>query len=76
MDGKNFMELQYVLELTGTYFFAISGVIATENKEQNWFGAAFTGFITAIGGGSLRDIILGSYPLVWVSDIFFYMLLF
>lgn len=65
------MELQYVLELIGTYFFAISGVVATENKEQNWFGAAFTGFVTAIGGGSLRDIILGSYPLVWVGDKFF-----
>ena len=65
------MNLQYILELVGTYFFAISGVIATEDKEQNWFGAAFTGFITAIGGGSLRDIILGSYPLVWVGDVFF-----
>jgi uncharacterized membrane protein YeiH len=71
LDGKNFMELQYVLELIGTYFFAISGAVATENKEQNWFGASFTGFITAIGGGSLRDIILGSYPLVWVGDVFF-----
>lgn len=65
------MELQYVFELVGTYFFAISGVVATEDKEQNWFGAAFTGFITAIGGGSLRDIILGSYPLFWVGDVYF-----
>lgn len=64
------MELEYLLELTGTYFFAISGVLATED-ENNWFGAAFTGFITAIGGGSLRDIILGSYPLVWVGDVNF-----
>lgn len=65
------MELEYLLELVGTYFFAISGVIASEDKDQNWFGAAFTGFITAIGGGSLRDMILGSYPLVWVGDVFF-----
>lgn len=65
------MELEYALELIGTYFFAISGVVAADYKEQNWFGAAFTGFITAIGGGSLRDIILGSYPLVWVGDVYF-----
>jgi uncharacterized membrane protein YeiH len=65
------MTIQYIFELFGTYFFAISGVMATEDKYQNWFGAAFTGFITAIGGGSLRDIILGSYPLVWVSDVNF-----
>ncbi len=65
------MNLEYVLELVGTYFFAISGVIASEDKDKNWFGAAFTGFITAIGGGSLRDMILGSYPLVWVGDVHF-----
>lgn len=65
------MDLQYIFEIAGTYFFAISGVVATEGKEQNWFGAAFTGFITAIGGGSLRDIILGSYPLFWVRDVTF-----
>lgn len=65
------MELEYFLELIGTYFFAISGVLASEDEDKNWFGAAFTGFITAIGGGSLRDIILGSYPLVWVGDINF-----
>lgn len=65
------MEIEYLLELIGTYFFAISGVIASEDKDKNWFGAAFTGFITAIGGGSLRDIILGSYPLVWVGDVNF-----
>lgn len=65
------MSIQYILELVGTYFFAISGVLATEDKHRNWFGVAFTGFVTAIGGGSLRDMILGSYPLVWVGDVWF-----
>lgn len=41
------------------------------DKEHDWFGAGFTGFITAIGGGSLRDMVLGSYPLVWIKDINF-----
>lgn len=63
--------MQYALELFGTFFFAISGAMAMHDKEHDWFGAGFTGFITAIGGGSLRDIILGSYPLVWIKDINF-----
>jgi uncharacterized membrane protein YeiH len=63
------MTIQYFLEIWGTFFFAISGTLAVNNKDQDWFGASFVGFITAIGGGSLRDILLGSYPLVWVQDI-------
>ena len=65
------MDIQYALELFGTFFFAISGAMAMHDKEHDWFGAGFTGFITAIGGGSLRDILLGSYPLVWIKDINF-----
>ena len=65
------MQLQYALELFGTFFFAISGAMAMHDKEHDWFGAGFTGFITAIGGGSLRDMVLGSYPLVWIKDINF-----
>jgi uncharacterized membrane protein YeiH len=63
--------LQYILELTGTFFFAISGALAIQDHHDDLFGAGFTGFITAIGGGTLRDIMLGSYPLVWIGDIFF-----
>jgi uncharacterized membrane protein YeiH len=65
------MSIQYIAELAGTYFFAISGVLATDDKDRNWFGATFTGFITAIGGGSLRDILLDSHPLVWIGDVNF-----
>jgi uncharacterized membrane protein YeiH len=65
------VDLQYALELFGTFFFAISGAMAMHDKEHDWFGAGFTGFITAIGGGSLRDVLLGSYPLVWIKDINF-----
>ena len=65
------MDLQYALELIGTFFFAISGALALQGKEADWFAAAFTGFLTAIGGGTLRDVLLGSYPLVWIGDINF-----
>ncbi len=63
--------LQYILEILGTFFFAISGALAVRDRHDDLFGASFLGFVTAIGGGSLRDMILGSYPLVWVADINF-----
>jgi uncharacterized membrane protein YeiH len=63
------MDLQYGLELVGTFVFAISGALAIREKDHDLFGAGFTGFITAIGGGTLRDILLNSYPLVWVGNV-------
>lgn len=63
------MDLQYVFELIGTFVFAISGALAIREKEHDLFGAGFTGFITAIGGGTLRDILLDSYPLVWIGNV-------
>ena len=65
------MGLQYGLELVGTFVFAISGALAIREREHDLFGAGFTGFITAIGGGTLRDILLDSYPLVWIGDVYF-----
>ena len=65
------MTLQYVFELLGTFFFAISGALAIRHEHNDLFGAGFTGFVTAIGGGTLRDMMLGSYPLVWIGDINF-----
>ena len=64
------MNIQYVLEIIGTFSFAISGaLIVKDQKHQDWFGASFTAFISSIGGGTLRDILLDSYPLVWINDI-------
>lgn len=65
------MDLQYALELVGTLVFAISGALAIRELEHDMFGAGFTGFITAIGGGTIRDILLDSYPLVWIGDVNF-----
>jgi uncharacterized membrane protein YeiH len=65
------MTLQYVFEIAGTFFFAISGALAVHEDHNDLFGASFLGFVTAIGGGTLRDITLGSYPLVWIGDISF-----
>ncbi|RUT79793.1 trimeric intracellular cation channel family protein [Ancylomarina longa] len=62
------MTVLYFLDLLGTLVFTISGTLAATNKQLDLFGAYFTGFITAIGGGTLRDVILGTTPVGWVSD--------
>ncbi|MBM9578517.1 trimeric intracellular cation channel family protein [Leptospira sp. 201903070] len=65
------MDLSYYIELIGVGFFAISGALAAAEKKSHHndiFSAFFTGFITAIGGGTLRDITLGNYPVAWVRD--------
>lgn len=64
--------MQYLFELLGTGFFAISGaLVANQKSSSDWFGVTFIGFVTAIGGGSLRDVLLGSYPIVWIGDVHF-----
>ncbi len=66
------MSIQYIFELVGTCFFAISGALAANDKAKpDWFGVTFIAFITSIGGGSLRDVLLGSYPLVWIGNVNF-----
>lgn len=64
------MQIPYYVDLLGTLVFAISGALAAYGKKmyQDIFGVSFTAFITAIGGGTLRDIILGVHPLSWVAD--------
>ncbi len=64
------MNIQYILEIVGTFAFSISGALTIRDKDHpDWFAASFTAFLSAIGGGTLRDVLLGSYPLVWISDI-------
>lgn len=57
------METLYsVLELIGTAAFAVSGVITALEKKLDFFGAIVLGLVTAVGGGIIRDIILGYLP--------------
>ncbi len=61
------MEGIYYVDLLGTMVFAISGALAAIRHNIDIFGVGFTGFVTAIGGGSLRDIFLNLRP-IWVDD--------
>ncbi|HQT24502.1 MAG: hypothetical protein B7X86_17315 [Sphingobacteriales bacterium 17-39-43] len=63
------MQLPYYIDLLGTLVFAVSGALAASDKNmyRDIFGVTFTGFVTAVGGGTLRDMILGVRP-TWVVD--------
>ena len=66
------LTLQYLLELAGTCFLSISGALAANRKTKpDLFGVTIIGFITSLGGGTLRDVLLDSHPLVWIKDVHF-----
>ena len=52
----------FVLELIGTVAFALSGVMVALEKELDLLGVAVLGTVTAVGGGAMRDILLGDVP--------------
>lgn len=61
----------YLLGMFSIGVFAITSVIATQNKNLDIFSVIFLGAVTALGGGTIRDIILGQYPIFWVKDLWF-----
>lgn len=56
-----------ILDLTGTFAFAISGIRLASGKNIDWFGAYIIGLATAIGGGTIRDLLLDVTPF-WLLD--------
>ncbi|MBO5296888.1 MAG: trimeric intracellular cation channel family protein [Candidatus Homeothermus sp.] len=56
----------FVIEVIGTIAFAISGIRMAAAKHFDWFGAYTVGLVTAIGGGTLRDILL-DIPVFWMQ---------
>lgn len=56
-----------ILDFVGTFAFAISGIRLASAKRFDWFGAYIVGLATAIGGGTLRDVMLNVTP-VWMTD--------
>lgn len=63
------MSLVYFVDLFGTFVFAISGVLAAVEKKFDLVGAIVLGFVTAVGGGTLRDIMIGETPVGWMKDM-------
>lgn len=61
----------YIIDILGTIAFAISGVLVAMNKKMDPFGILIIAFVTAIGGGTLRDILIGQTPVGWMKDMTF-----
>jgi uncharacterized membrane protein YeiH len=65
------MSLDFLLTLIntlGVIAFTISGVIEARRKQMDLIGVCTVAFITAYGGGTIRDVLLGRYPLFWVAN--------
>jgi uncharacterized membrane protein YeiH len=57
----------YYFEMLGTAVFAITGVLAVTRRGLDVFGALVLGIVTALGGGTVRDVIIGTPPF-WIGD--------
>ena len=65
MDGNSFFI--FIIEVLGTIAFAISGIRLAAAKNFDWFGAYVVGLVTAIGGGTVRDVLL-AMPVFWMQS--------
>jgi len=61
----------YLLDIIGTMAFAISGVLTALNKKLDPFGVFIIAFVTAVGGGTLRDVLIGRTPVGWMQDLIY-----
>lgn len=60
--------MSYVLDLLGVAVFAISGALSAARKGMDFLGVVVIAAITAIGGGTLRDILLDRHPIFWIDN--------
>jgi len=56
------------IEISGTVAFAVSGSFSAMQKRLDVFGVLIMGFVTAIGGGTIRDVLIGDTPVAWMRD--------
>lgn len=65
------LSLFNVLDLLGTIAFAISGALAAMNRRLDLFGIFIIAFVTAIGGGTVRDMLIGNTPVTWMENVIY-----
>lgn len=63
------MSIFYALDILGTIAFAISGALAAMHKRLDLFGVFIIAFVTAVGGGTLRDILIDRALVSWMKDL-------
>lgn len=63
------MDIIYFLDILGTFAFAISGALVAMKKRFDIFGVVIIAFVTAVGGGMLRDVLIDAHPINWIGDL-------
>lgn len=59
----------HLLDIIGTIAFAVSGALTAMSKKMDAFGVFIVAFVTAVGGGTLRDVMIGRTPVGWMLDL-------
>lgn len=59
----------HFIDILGTVAFAISGVLVALSKRMDPFGILIIAFVTAVGGGTLRDVLIGDTPVSWMKNM-------
>tara|TARA_R110002049_G_scaffold224666_2_gene396367 strand:+ start:586 stop:1257 length:672 start_codon:yes stop_codon:yes gene_type:complete len=67
IDLYNFQYLAYA-DYLGTFTFAISGALVAQKRSFDIFGVIVVAALTAMGGGTIRDLVLGIRPVTWVTE--------
>ncbi len=68
MFVNSVMNFLTIIIYTGTFVFAITGALKARTHRMDIFGAAVLAFVTAYGGGTTRDLLIGIQPVNWVND--------
>ena len=67
------IDLLFSLQLIGIAAFAVSGALVAGERQMDWFGVMVLGIIVAVGGGTVRDLLLGA-PVFWIAAPWYVML--
>mgnify|MGYP001809606363 CR=1 FL=1 len=62
------MDFLTIIDILGTFSFAVSGAFSAMEKKLDAFGVIILSFVTAIGGGTLRDLLIGDTPVGWLRN--------
>jgi uncharacterized membrane protein YeiH len=73
--GIGRLVLLYYFDLAGVAVFAASGVLAARERDLDVFGVLVVATVTAVGGGTLRDVLLDRHPIFWISDTWYLMVI-
>lgn len=63
------MVMFQLLDILGTMAFAVSGALTAMNKKMDPFGVFIIAFVTSVGGGTLRDVLIGRTPVGWMVNL-------